>query len=183
MRFPDLPVMVTVTIPVVAFWLAEKVKVLVPVAGFGVKAAVVPLRMPEADKVTPELNPFAGAMVMVAAPLLLRATLRLAGDTDRLKFGAGVTVSEIVVDLLRLPVTLLTVIVKVPVGALLPAVSVSVLALLVLTGLKDAVTPLGRPEADRLTAPLKPFKGVIVMTLVPWAPCATVRAFGETESV
>jgi len=181
-RFPDLPVMVIVTVPVVALRLADKVKVLEPVVGSGLKEAVVPLRMPEADKVTPELNPFAGVMVMVVVPLLLRAMLRLVGDADKLKLGAGVTVSEIVVDVFRLPLTLLMVTVKVPVAAPVPAVSVNVLVLVVLTGLKDAVTPLGRPEADRLTAPLKPFKGAIVMLLVPWLPCAIVSTFGEAES-
>jgi hypothetical protein len=139
--------------------------------------------MPEADKVTAELNPFAGVMVMVVVPLLLRAMLRVVGDTDKLKLGAGVTVSEIVVDLFRLPLTPLTVIVKVPVAALVPAVRVNALVPVVLTGLKDAVTPLGRPEADRLTAPAKPFEGVIVMLLVPWLPCAMLSAVGEAESV
>ena len=182
-RVPDLPVMVMVTVPVVALRLADKVKVLEPVVGFGLKEAVVPLRMPEADKVTPELNPFVGAMVMVVAPLLFRAMLRLVGDADKLKLGAGVTVSEIVVDLLRLPLTPLMVIVKVPTAAALLAVSVNVLVVVVTTGLNDAVTPFGRPEADRLTAPLNPFEGVTAMLLVPWLPCAMLRALGETESV
>ncbi len=44
-----------------------------------------------------------------------------------------------------------------PVVAVLVAVSVNVLALLVLLGFNDAVTPAGKPEADRLTLPLKPF--------------------------
>ena len=183
MRFPDLPVMVIVAVPAVALRLADKVKVLEPVAGFGLKEAVVPLRMPEADKFTPELNPFVGVMVMAVVPLLLRVMLRLAGDADKLKLGAGVTVSEIVVDLFRLPLTPLMVTVKVPVAALLPAVRVNVLVPVVLTGLKDAVTPLGRPEADKLTAPLKPFAGVIMILLVTWLPCATLRVFGEAESV
>src|ERR1700751_5304169 len=135
--------MVIVTVPVEALRLADKVKVLEPVVGFGLKRAVIPLRRPEADKVTPELNPFAGVMVMVVMPLLLRAMLRLVGDADKLKLGAGVTVNEIVVDLFRLPLTLLMVTVKVPVAAPVPAVSVNVLVLVVLTGLKDAVTPLG----------------------------------------
>jgi len=182
-RFPELPVMVIVTVPVVALRLADKVKVLEPVVGFGLKEAVVPLRMPEADKVTPELNPFVGVMVMIVEPLLLRAMLRLVADADKLKLGAGITVSEIVVDLFRLPLTPLMAIVKVPVAALRPAVSVNVLVLVVLTGLKDAVTPLGSPAADKLTAPLKPFEGVIEMLLVPWLPCAMLRAFGEAESV
>jgi len=29
-------------------------------------------------------------------------------------------------------------------------------------GLNDALTPLGRPETDKLTLPLKPFSGVTV---------------------
>ena len=49
------------------------------------------------------------------------------------------------------------VMVTVPSAAVLLAVSVSVLVVGVLVGLKDAVTPLGRPEADKLTLPLKPF--------------------------
>jgi len=47
--------------------------------------------------------------------------------------------------------------VNVPVDAVPPAVRVSVLVLVVLLGLKDAVTPVGRPEADKLTLALKPF--------------------------
>ncbi len=47
--------------------------------------------------------------------------------------------------------------VTVPVVAVPLAVSVNVLVLAVLLGLKDAVTPLGRPDADKLTLLLKPF--------------------------
>jgi hypothetical protein len=55
-----------------------------------------------------------------------------------------------------LPDVPLTVTVMVPVVAVVLAVSVKVLVLAVLVGLKDAVTPLGRPEADKLTLPVKP---------------------------
>jgi hypothetical protein len=61
-----------------------------------------------------------------------------------------------VVDLDMLPDVPLTVTVTVPVVAVVLAVSVKVLVLVVLVGLKDAVTPLGRPEADKLTLPVKP---------------------------
>ena len=66
------------------------------------------------------------------------------------------TVSEIVVALNKFPDVPVIVTVAVPVAAVLLAVSVNVLALVVLVGLKDAVTPLGKPDADRLTLPLKP---------------------------
>jgi hypothetical protein len=60
--------------------------------------------------------------------------------------------------------------VAVPVAAPALAVSVNVLVLVVLPGLNDAVTPLGRPEADRATLPVKPFSGVTVIVLVPAVP-------------
>ena len=71
----------------------------------------------------------------------------------------------------------------VPVAAVLLAVSVNVLVLAVLLGLNDAVTPLGRPDADRLTLLLKPFCGVTVMVLVPAAPCRIARLFGDADRV
>jgi hypothetical protein len=60
--------------------------------------------------------------------------------------------------------------VNVPVVAPLLAVSVSVLVPGVLMGLSVAVTPLGWPEADKLTLPLKPFCGLTVIVLVPLFP-------------
>src|SRR5260370_16080770 len=68
----------------------------------------------------------------------------------------------------------------VPVAAVLLAVSVSTLVRVVLAGLKaEAVTPLGRPETDSATPPVKPFCGVTVMVLVPLPPC--VRVYGVAE--
>jgi len=74
------------------------------------------------------------------------------------------------VVLVKLPELPVMVTLTVPVAAVLLAVSVKVLVLVVLGGLKEAVTPLGRPEADMLTLPLKPFCGVTVMLLLPLAP-------------
>jgi hypothetical protein len=83
----------------------------------------------------------------------------------------------------KLPDEPVTVIVTVPVVAVLLAVNVSVLVVAVLLGLNEAVTPLGRPDADKLTLPLKPFCGVTVMVLAPLAPCTIVKLFGDAESV
>jgi len=65
--------------------------------------------------------------------------------------------------------------VEVPAAAVLLAVSVSVVLA------NDAVTPLGMPEAARATLPVKPFRFVTVTLLVPLAPCAIVRLFGEAD--
>ena len=97
--------------------------------------------------------------------------------------GINRTVREIVVLFVKLPDEPVTVTVTVPVATVLLAVSVKVLVLAVLLGLNDAVTPLGRPEADKLTLLLKPFCGVTVMVLAPLAPCTIVKVFGDAESV
>ena len=87
-----------------------------------------------------------------------------------------------VVVFVKLPDFPVIVTVAVPVVAVLLAVSVSVLVVAVAgLGLKDAMTPLGRPEADKLTLLLKPFCGVMVIVLVPLAPCVIVKLFGEAD--
>jgi hypothetical protein len=83
----------------------------------------------------------------------------------------------------KLPETPVTVTLKVPSAAVLLAVSVNVLVLAVLLGLNDAVTPLGRPDADRLTLPLKPFCGVTVMVLALFVPWTTLTLLGEADRV
>lgn len=65
-KLPDVPVTVTVKVPVAAVPLAERVKTLLAVAGFVPKVALTPLGKPDADKVTLPLNPFRGLMEMVA---------------------------------------------------------------------------------------------------------------------
>jgi hypothetical protein len=92
-------------------------------------------------------------------------------------------VTEIVVVFVKLPEIPVTVTVTVPVAAVLLAVSVNALVLDVLLGLNDAVRPLGRPEADKLTLPLKPFSGVTVMVLAPLFPWGIVKLLGDAESV
>ena len=48
--------------------------------------------------------------------------------------------------------------------------------------INEAVTPLGNPEATRLTLPVKPLTGAIVATTVPEEPIATVRDVGLAAS-
>src|SRR5262249_26803983 len=166
-KAPDLPVIVTVKVPRVARLLGFTVNVLVDVVGLGPKEAETPLGKPETESVTLLLKPFEGVMVILVVPLPRRPTLRLAGEAESEKFGPGVMVSESGVELLKFPEVPVTITVKVPVAALALAATVSWLVPVVLVGLKDAVTPLGRPVATRLTVPLKPLSGLTVMLLVP----------------
>lgn len=71
--------------------------------------------------------------------------------------GVGFTLSDSAVLLVRVPEVPVIVTLAVPVVALGLAVKVKVLVLVVLLGLNEAVTPLGRPEAAKLTLLLKPF--------------------------
>jgi len=150
--------MAMVKVPVAACFPAVRVKLLADVAGLGVKEAETPLCKPEADSVTLAAKPFEGVIVTVVVPCAPRPMLRLVADAERAKFGPAVTAREIVVEEVKLPEVPLMVTVATPMAAVLLAVRVSVLVLLVLEGVKDAVTPLGRPEADRPTEPLKPLR-------------------------
>ena len=66
----------------------------------------------------------------------------------------------------------------VPVATDEPNVSVRVLVEVVELGLNAAVTPLGTPDAARVTLPVKPFDGTTVMVLVPLVPGAWVNLLG-----
>jgi hypothetical protein len=57
----------------------------------------------------------------------------------------------------KLPDVPVTVTVKPPVEAVLLAAKVKVLVPVVVAGLKEAFTPLGTPDAVKLTLPEKPF--------------------------
>jgi len=46
-------------------------------------------------------------------------------------------------------------------------------------GVKLAVTPVGRPEADKDTAELKPPLTVVEIVVLPEVPCVTDRLAGE----
>ena len=95
--------------------------------------------------------------------------MRLLGDAERLKFGTVITrlIGAVWVKVPEVPVT---VTVEVPAVTEAPAIIVRILTPVVLAGLKDAVTPLGRPDATRLTLPLKPLCGPTVMALAPLLP-------------
>jgi len=84
---------------------------------------------------------------------------------------------------LREPETPVMVTVRVPVVADLLAVKVSVLVPAAGFGLKDAVTPVPRPVADRVTLPPKPLDGWIVIVVVPCVDLVMVKLVGDAVRV
>ena len=182
-RVPEIPVTVTVTVPVVAVLLAVSVKVLELVVPAGLNDAVTPLGRPDADNATLLLNPFSGLTVIVLAPLDPCVMVRPLGEAESEKFGGGLTVRASVAELDRFPEEPAMVTVARPVVAVLVAVRVNILVPVVLVGLKEAVTPEGKPDADKPTVPLKPPSALTVMVLAPLAPWTIVKVLGEAESV
>ena len=91
------------------------------------------------------------------------------------------TVRLIVVVWVKLPEAPWITIENVPIDALLVADRVSVLVAVVVLGLKDAVTPRARPEADKLTLPVKPFCAVTAIVDVSFVPRARLSELGEAE--
>lgn len=117
--------------------------------------------------------------------LLPCATLTAVGAADIVKFGGGVTVKATVVVSINAPdVPVIVTVVGPPVVAELFAVNVRVLVLVVLVGLNDAVTPLGRVEVTaKPTLPVKPPVGFTVIVLVLLPPWATLKVDGFADSV
>ena len=185
LRLPEVPLIVTVAVPVVAVLLAVRVRTLLLVAGFELKEAVTPFGSPEAARVTLPENLLIGVMVMVLFPLAPPFAIVIAfADAERLKLCFGViTVRLSVVVFVNVPDLPVIVTATVPVTAVALAFKVSVLVEVAGLGLKDAVTPLGRPDAERVTLPLNPLREVMPIVLVPLAPCTMVNVFGEAVSV
>ena len=194
---PEVPVTVTLVVPAAAE--AEAVNVSVEVAlplaggvtGFVEKATVTPVGKPEVLSVVAELKLFWLVMVTVLAPFPPCVTVTDEGEAPIVKLGvaAGLTVSAMVALCVSAPETPVIVTVAVPVAAEAEAASVRVDVALPpeggVTGLveNDALTPLGRPEALRVVAELKPFRLLTVMVLVPFEPCVTVSDDGEAAIV
>jgi hypothetical protein len=131
------------------------------------------------------LKPFTGVIVIVLLPLEPCVIVRLFGDAEREKSGCAggadaFTARVMFVVRVKLPDVPVTVTVAVPKAAVLLAVSVKVLLLVAGFWLNEAVTPPGK-LADKLTLPLKPFVGVIVIVLFPLEPWVIVKLLGDAD--
>ena len=93
------------------------------------------------------------------------------------------TVRLTLVVCVMLPETPVTVTATVPVAAVALAVNVRLLVAVVGFVPNAAVTPVGRPEALRVTLPAKPPIGFTVMVVEADAPCVTETELGDALSV
>jgi hypothetical protein len=179
---PEVPVIVTVDVPVVAVAAAVNVTTLDPVAGFVPKLAVTPAGRPVAASVTLPVNPFAPVTLTVSVAVLPCTTETLAAVGASVKLGDRFTVNAIVVEAVRVPDVPVIVTVAAPVTAVAVAVNVTTLDPVVGFVAKLAVTPVGNPVAASVTLPVNPFAPVTFTVSVAVLPCTTetLGAVGAT---
>jgi hypothetical protein len=116
------------------------------------------------------MKPPAPEIVITSVALLpwVIGTVEAVGASTML--GATLTVNAIVVEAVRLPEVPAIVTVAAPRAAVPLAVSVTPLDPVVGLVAKAAVTPLGKPDADRVTLPVNPVAPVTVMVSVAVLP-------------
>jgi len=176
---PEVPVMVTVVVPIVAVLAAAKVTTLEPVVGLVPNVAVTSVGRPVAASVTLLANPFRPVTITVSVPLLPWVTDTAEAVGARVKLSVDppaegeLTVSVMVVVWLSVPEVPVIVTVEVPVAALLLAVKVTTLLPVVGLVPNATVTPEGNPDAARVTLPAKLFKSVTLIVSVLLLPCVT----------
>ena len=95
----DVPVMVTVKVPVVAVPLADRVKRLLAVAGLVPNVALTPLGMPDTVRLTLPLKPLRGLIEMVVEPEAPCKIVKLAGEAESRKPGCVVDVGQLLTKL------------------------------------------------------------------------------------
>jgi hypothetical protein len=178
-RLPEVPVIVRVPEPIAAQLTAFNVSTLPVVVVAGLNDAVTPEGRPLTLRFTAPLKPLRSAIATVVLPLVLRGMVRLVGVPDNEKSGV-MTVRAIVAVWVKLPEVPVMVRAAGPTVAMLDAVRVKRLVLVVLEGLKDAVTPPGSPLTARFTAPLNPLRSITATVLPPLPPWPTLT--DEAES-
>ena len=174
---PEVPVMVRVVVPMLAELLATRVSTLFPTVGFGKKDAVTPLGRPETARLMPPANPKRGLTATVVEPDVPWPMSRVFAES--VKDGRPMVRARVVVSV-RAPDVPVMVMVYFPRAAVALVVSVNVVYWYPLVGFgeKDAVTPLGKPDAERVIFPVNPFWGVTSTGIEPVAPSPRLRLSG-----
>jgi hypothetical protein len=176
---PDVQVMVRLLTPMAAVLAAVTVSKLEVLNGLVPKDAVTPAGKPEMLHVMLPVNPFRSVAVMVSVPLELGARVSAAAEGATVKAGPAVIVTAMVVVEVREPEVPVIVTVEVPTGAVILAESVSTLVVAVGLVANEAVTPVGRPDAERVTDPANGLTSATVMVTVQLPPCGMVQVVSE----
>lgn len=178
-KAPETPVIVIVAVPAVDAQLDVSVSTLLPAVALGLNAAVIPLGRPDADRVTLPENPPASVTVIVSVALLPGVTVRAVAVGVSVKLPPLDTVRVKVVVAVMVPEVPVMVTVDVPAAAVLLAVNVTTLELADEAGLNDAVTPVGNPVAEKVTAPENEPTSVTAIVSVPLPPFPIERVADE----
>jgi hypothetical protein len=178
---PEVPVIVIVEVPSVDVQLDVSVSTLLPVVGLVLNAAVTPLGNPDTASATLPVNPPTSVTVIVSVALLPGVTDRVdaEGLSVKLPIPTVLTVSATVVDEVSEPEVPVMATVDVPAFAVLLAVSVSTPVPVVGLVPNAAVTPVGNPDAARVTLPAKGLTSVTVMVSVALPPWVTAKVAAE----
>ena len=162
--------MAIVAIPSAAVLVAVKVNVLFVVAEAGLNVAVTPPGTPLALKATLPLKMPMGVMVTLVDPVPPCTMVGESADKEK-SFNGVCTVKLIEVVWLKLPLVPVIVTWDEMSEALLDAEKVTMLnEPVVEAGLNDAVTPLGKLLALKVTLPAKPPVWPILMVAVALPP-------------
>ena len=119
------------------------------------KLAVTPWGKPDTAKFTLPLNPNEGITEIGVKTDVPWPRVKTPGPLS-VKLGPWMESDKVVVSV-RLPEMPVMVSVPLPTLAVLLAVRVNVLIPVVEAGENEALTPLGRPERERFTLPVKPY--------------------------
>lgn len=176
-RVPEVPVIVIVCGPDVAVAAAVNETVLAEVLLVGLKLAVMPEGRPATVNATAPVKPFAGITLILELDAMPPIGVdKVAEADDNVKLGANTvcTVMVIVVETIRVPEVPIIVMGCGPSAAVVPAIIETVLAEVLLVGLKLAVMPVGSPVAANVTVPIKPFVGTTLILEVTALPASGI---------
>ena len=145
---------------------------------------VTPAGSPVSASATVPVNPFRAAMEMDTAGLVVpKVALTCAGDTDKVKSLAEVTVNGSGAECVSVPLVPFAITAKLPAAADAGTASVTTWLAPPATAKGDAgdvVLPTGRPDSEMDTEPVKPFCPVAETVNVEAAPPACcVTLLGE----
>jgi hypothetical protein len=170
---PEVPVMVIRYVPGGTEQPTPRVSVLLPlVIGLVPNAAEMPEGRPDAESVTLPVNPPVSVTLTGTVPEP-QSGMVMGGKTASVKPPAPVTVSVRVVDAVSVPDVPEMVTVELPIVATEVAVKVTTLEPVVGLVANAAVTPVGSPDAARVTLPANGLTSVTVMVSVAVLPRAT----------